>query len=308
MKGLRRPTVWWGGILMGSLAIAGCASTSLQQASAPSSEASADMATGNRAPASLPQDVAQKVAEPAMPQAQPQMVKTAQVAIKLPSVKAGLDRIRAIATQQRGDVIGLQDQAPTEPGLRHTAFLQLRIPQQNLDATLKALATLGSVESQSISAEDVSTQLVDYGARLRNLRNTEEMLLKIMNRSGSVGDVLKVAQELSNVRSSIEQIDAQLKDLQSRVAYSVVSVNLEEAVASVPQQQPLTVQLKDSWEQATHSVGGFTTGLLKLCLWLTAYSPYWVTLAIAAIFLYRHFHPSTEPTATVPSEPPTSSP
>lgn len=67
---------------------------------------------------------------------------------------------------------------------------------------------MGTVENQMITAEDVSDQLVDVQARLRNLRKSEEMVLKIMERSGSVGDVLKAANELSTIRESIERIDA----------------------------------------------------------------------------------------------------
>ncbi len=59
------------------------------------------------------------------------------------------------------------------------------------------------------------------------MQKTESTLLEIMERSGSVSDVLKVAQELSDVRQSIEQINAQLKSLQNQVAYSTITLKLE---------------------------------------------------------------------------------
>ena len=43
---------------------------------------------------------------------------------------------------------------------------------------------------------------------------------------------LKVAQELSNVRQSIEQINAQIKSLQNQIAYSTISLKLEQSVNS----------------------------------------------------------------------------
>ena len=124
----------------------------------------------------------------------------------------------------RGDLLRLDDAIPTDPTQRHTATLELRVPQAKLDLTLDQIAALGTVQSRSVSAEDVSNQLVDFKARLRNLRKSEDVVRGIMERSGSVGDVLKVSQELSNIRNAIEQIDAQLQQLQTQVAYATISL------------------------------------------------------------------------------------
>jgi len=72
-----------------------------------------------------------------------------------------------------------------------------------------------------------------------------------MDRSGSIADVLSVAKELSNVQQSIEQIDAQLKNLQNQ------------------------------WNNSTHSLSECTVILLKLGIWLIVYSPYWLILVAA---------------------------
>jgi hypothetical protein len=105
-----------------------------------------------------------------------------------------------------------------------------------------------------------------------------------MKRSGSVGDVLKVTQELSKVRESIEQIDAQLKNLTNRIAYSTITLKLEAAVSSSTSLQPLESDVKNAWSNATQSVGELTRDLLKLAIWLVAYSPYLLLLS-GAIWL-----------------------
>jgi len=299
--------------LMGGMLVTSCASSLAPSASMDSAPGAAPMEAA--APLAESADLAakQSVANQAgsteaaagVPQAAPKLVKTAQVTLTVDSVKQSIAKVTAIARQQQGDLLGLQDQIPPDQGIRHTASLQLRVPSAKLDATLNALTALGTVQQQAITAEDVSTQLVDFQARLRNLRNTEAMLLKIMTRSGGISDVLKVSQELSNVRSQIEQIDAQFTDLSNRVAYSVVNVNLEESIASIPPQPPLANELQESWEQASHAVGQFTVGLMKLGIWLVAYSPYWLFLAIAATVFLQRRRPHTPPPATDLAEPPT---
>jgi len=37
--------------------------------------------------------------------------------------------------------------------------------------------------------------------------------------------------------------------------------------------------MQESWGKATYSVGEFTLGLFSLCLWLLAYSPYFLLMA-----------------------------
>jgi len=231
---------------------------------------------------------------PAAPQSEPQMVRRAQMKLDVESVAEVLDQVEAIAQQHQGDIIGLQEQVPRKGGDRHTAFITLRVPQAQLNETLDSLNALGKIQSQSITAEDVSTQLVDYQARLKNLRQTEEMLLAIMKRAGDMADVLRVAQEVSTVRQSIETLDAQLANLQTQVAYSVVTVTVEETVPTLGTQTPAAEAIAITWQQATHSVSQFTVTLLKLLTWLAAYSPYILTILLAAWF-YRHHHQATTP-------------
>jgi hypothetical protein len=230
-------------------------------------------------------------AEPAtansLPRSQPQLIKTATLQITVPGVMQTIEQVKTIAQQQQGDVLNLNDRLPTEANRHRTASLQIRVPQAKLDAALQALKKLGEVDSQSVTAEDVSTQLVDFQARLKNLRRTEEMLLDIMGRSGGMTDVLRVSQELSGVRSQIEQITAQLSAMQNQVAYSVIRLNLLEAKATVRSQPAVDTQISNTWDSATHSFSKLTVDLLQLGIWLLVYSPYWVVLGAIAFYGYR---------------------
>lgn len=241
-----------------------------------------------------------------VPRSQPQLVKTADLVISVESVEASLDAVQQIIQQQQGDLLGLQDSAPTNDRSHHTATIQIRVAQTRLESALQALKALGTVQRQSISAEDVSDQLVDYQARLRNLKKTEETLLEIMERSGEVGDVLKVAQELSNVRNSIEQITAQLSNLQNRVNFSTINLSLQETIANLPPQRSTETQVQETWNQATRSLGAFTVDLLQLGIWLLVYSPYWLVLAGIGLITYSRLKPRQPNLSTQNIDPPSS--
>ena len=272
----RKPTLLLT-VLMGGVIFTSCAS-------APNLPNALKNETTASQPAASPLSdtaISQKAETAQVPRSRPQLIKKAAISLIVDSVDKSVNAVSEIINKQQGDLISLQEQQPTKTNARHTASIQLRVPQNLLQPTLDELAKLGTVQSRNISAEDVGDRLVDIQARLTNLRKTEVNLQKIMDRAGSVRDVLSVAQELSQVRQSIEQIDAQLKNLTNQVAYSTITLKLEATVSSNGTQRALGSQLQESWNKSTNSFGDFTVGLLKLGIWLMVYSPY--LLALAAI-------------------------
>jgi Domain of unknown function (DUF4349) len=203
-----------------------------------------------------------------------QLIKTASLELRVQNVEKTTQKVTAVVTARGGDLLGLQDQAPKDLETRRTATFKFRVPQAELDATLTDLAKLGTIETRAIQAEDVSSQIVDSEARLRNLRKSETVVLGIMERSGSVADVLKVSQELGQIRSQVEQIQAQVQNLKGQVAYSSINLTLRAAIAQNQRGEPLGDRLKETWSQSTHAVGETTTNLLRLALWLLVFSPY----------------------------------
>ncbi|WP_234710947.1 DUF4349 domain-containing protein [Nostoc punctiforme] len=213
------------------------------------------------------------------------------------SVDRTIDAVSQIINQQQGDLIGLKQQQPKSDNPRYTATIQLRIPENRLEPTLEELAKLGTVESRNITVEYVGDRLVDFQARLTNLQRTEANFQKIMDRAGSITDVLSVAQQLSNVRETIEQINAQLKSLQNQVAYSTITLNLEAAVSSTSSQPAFGLQVQETWNNSTHSLSAFSVGLLKLGIWLIVYSPYLLIL-VALVYGFSRWRRNHLPEST----------
>ncbi|MEM6502562.1 MAG: DUF4349 domain-containing protein, partial [Cyanobacteria bacterium P01_C01_bin.89] len=199
----------------------------------------------------------------------------ANITVRVDSVNEAVNALRTIAQKYNGDILSLN---ASENGDRPSANVQLSIPQNTLEAALEDASLLGTVDSSTVSANDVTNQIVDADARLRNLRRTEQQYLKILDRAGAIKDVLAVTEQLNRTRQEIEQIDAQLKSLREQVAYSTLTVNVQQKQAAIALDNPLGQQLGDSWQSATRSMGDLTVGLLKIILWLLAYTPYWLAL------------------------------
>jgi ACT domain-containing protein len=243
-----------------------------------------------------------KAETPATP---PQLIKKATLSLVVKSIDESTKSVTDIVKKRQGDILGFQSEKPPDSSIRQTATLEIRVPQEQLETTLNALVKLGNVQNRAMSAEDVTAQLVDSEARLRNLRKSEEMVLKIMERSGSISDVLKAAKELSNIRESIERIDAQLKSLRNQVAYSTINLTLESAVSAEQTVEPsLGLRMQEAWGQATHSVSELTLSLLSLMIWMLAYSPYFLIIGVAGFYGFNRLKKKQSVLSTQEPKPP----
>ena len=283
----------------GALSLVSCSAANLDSALAPTESGAAatrsvdqplDQATIPSAPEA---EITAQATPPAEAKASPdrpvaQLIKTADLEVVVEDTQTSIDRVRQLIGQTQGDLLQLQDNRGLLDTVPQSAYLQFRVPQSRLDATIETLSELGQVKNRTIRAEDVSNQLVDYEARLRNLRRAEEAVLKILDRSGDVGEILQVAQELSRIREQIEQITAQLQQLKTQVAYSTVNLYLSESVADIPPlERSWGQELKQAWKSSTRSFLGFTQGLLVIMVWLLVYSPYGLVLVGGSFFGYK---------------------
>jgi archaellum component FlaC len=248
---------------------------SVAQAPKPEPAAMADAKPADK------EDPAAKVTAPA-PQ-KPQLIKRAELSLRLESIDKMMAQLRQIVQSKQGDIYDFQDDRSSDNDRHRQATLVLKVPSQVLDATVTEISKLGRVESQGVKSEDVTQQIVDTDARLKNLRQQEDLTRKIMERSGSIRDILAVSKELSAIREQIEQLDASVKNLRQQVAYSTINLKVEEMQSATPSSDAFGVQVQETWKNSTHAAGSLGTNLVLGLLWLLPFIPF---MAIGAGGVY----------------------
>lgn len=157
----------------------------------------------------------------------PMIVRTATLQIvtnDFDAVRAAVDRILS----QMGGFVG-QMNVTGSLGTPRSLRATLRVPAPRLDATLAELKNLGQVVGESQVGDDVTEQVIDLEARLANNRNTEKRLTELLRkRTGDLADVLAAEREIARVREEIERLDAQRKNLEQRVSYATLTLELSE--------------------------------------------------------------------------------
>ena len=164
-------------------------------------------------------------ASPAEPA--PMIARTVSLTIVVKDFAAARASLDSILARHRGYAAQLT--AATAENAPRSLQASLRIPAPELTAALAELKTLGRVQNESQSGEEVTQQHADLAARLENSREAEERLRAILaQRTGKIEDVLQVEEEIARVRGEIEQMEAEQQALEHRVEFASVDLQLTE--------------------------------------------------------------------------------
>ena len=157
----------------------------------------------------------------------PMIARTASLTIVVKDFAASRASLDAILARHHGYSAQLTVATPENDSRSFQA--SLRIPAPELSSAIGDLKTLGRVQNESQSGEEVTQQHADLVARLQNSRETEQRLRDILaQRTGKIEDVLQVEEEIARVRGEIESMEADQQALEHRVDFATVDIQLSE--------------------------------------------------------------------------------
>lgn len=159
------------------------------------------------------------------------IVRTGSLALQVDDVAAALRAGRA-SIDALGGYIGASRESNHDD--QPTAMITYRIPVERWDDALAALRGHAlKVVEENTDALEVTDQLVDLAARIRNLKASEEALIAIQVKADKIADVLEVQRRLTDVRGEIEQLEAQRTGIEDRVAFATLDVSYGVEIAAV---------------------------------------------------------------------------
>ena len=234
-----------------------------------------------------------------MPQpSAPMIARTVSLSLVVRDFEASRLTLDAVLARHRGYAANLN--ASTQQNAARSLQASLRIPAAELSASVAELKALGHIENESQNGEEVTQQHADLVARLKNSRETEQRLEAILlQRTGKIGDVLAVEQEIARVRGEIEQMEAQQKSLEHRVDFATIDLNLaEEYKAEMGTPSPsISTRFHNALVVGYRNARDSVVGLL---VFFAEYGPFaliWLAvLAALAWFLRRRWIRATSQT------------
>jgi hypothetical protein len=228
-------------------------------------------------------------------QAGPMIARTVSLALIAKDFDSSRASLDAILARHNGYSANLT--ANTPQGAARSLQTSLRIPAPDLSAALAELKSLGRVELENQNGEEVTQQHADLVARLKNSRETEQRLQAILTqRTGKIGDVLEVEQEIARVRGEIEQMEAERENLEHRVDFATIDLKLsEEYKAKLDSPAPAISTLIHN--AAVNGYRNVADTLLSIVLFFAEYGPvlaFWLLLfSVPAWLVWRRRRQAT---------------
>ncbi|HYH93021.1 MAG TPA: DUF4349 domain-containing protein [Candidatus Saccharimonadales bacterium] len=162
------------------------------------------------------------------------IVRTGTIDLEVTDVPVALrtarDAIRALggyigASQTRND------------GDTPVASITYRIPADRWEDALDVLRGLNGLTTKVVAeqtdAVEVTGQVLDLEARIKNLRSSEAALQVIAANAVKISDVLEVQNQLTQVRGQIESLTAALTDLEDRASFATLTASFTVPVVAV---------------------------------------------------------------------------
>lgn len=166
-----------------------------------------------------------KVADAAARPPELLVIRTGRLVVEVADLTAAVaaadERIAAL-----GGYVGASEE--NAAGDESSASIIYRVPANRWSEATSGIRSLAERVVHATSAtEEVTGQVIDLDARVRNLRATEASFQSIMVQATRIDDVLAVQDQLTHVREEIERLVAQKEALEERAAFGTLTVVFE---------------------------------------------------------------------------------
>lgn len=209
------------------------------------------------------------------------IIKTGYMTMVVQSITDSLDNIAAVANELGGYVVS----SNKNEGTRVTSgYITIRVPAPKYDEAISRLREIAiRVPSESTNTEDVTEEYIDLKARLSNLKATETQYLELLKKAGTVDEMLKVQQALSDVRGQIEQIEGRIQYLERTSDMSLINITLNEEQAFH----------ENGWnpgeilKSAVRGLATFGKVLVNILIWVAVFIPLWAIIGVVVWLIIR---------------------
>jgi hypothetical protein len=170
----------------------------------------------------------------------------------------------------------------SDAGEGREARLVFRVPSERFMETVVAVRTLGEVQSETTTTEDITKAYADLATRLAVGEQTVARLRALLDsRTAKLADVLAVEKELARAVTELEAMKGERRFYDQQVAVSTLTLVLvERSHARLIQ---LTAPVSRAWESALDVLGTSLSALL----YVVVFALPWLLLGLAVRWLIQ---------------------
>ena len=217
------------------------------------------------------------------------------------------DAARESITQTVGELGGwFESRRLSQGGSRRYLTCVIRVPAKNFSMLLDRVGEAAHVTDRGEDSQNVSEAYYDTEARLTTQRTKLERLQQLLSQAENMEDIISLESAISETELQIEYLTGSLRQYDSLIDYSTVTVNLRE-VYRLTSDEEVPVTFGQRLGSALAS--GLRNGIVNLEDFIIALARNWLSILVwaaviaAIVLLVRrlgkrrkvHFPPSPKP-------------
>jgi hypothetical protein len=240
-------------LLLAASVVAGCGSHGDRTGGRASSEADSAAGgsldrVGNTGNAQAPSSAARAADAASVSKAEVErraVISTGDVELVSDDVSATRAKVDAVLAQLGGHVAD-ENTTTDDRGTVRRTHLVVRVPSRRFDEAMRDLSDTASLRSSSRQAEDVTTRVIDLGARIAAERAGVHRLRQLVSSTADLRALLDVERALTQRQGRLESLRQQQAYLADQTSQASITVDVTRMTAVAPAQA---------------SGGGFVAGL-----------------------------------------------
>ncbi|MDR7252361.1 hypothetical protein J2X46_001337 [Nocardioides sp. BE266] len=185
---------------------------------------------------------------PTTPATERAIISSGTVSLTSKDVGSARQDVQRIVDAQGGEVTE-ETTETDDDGEASYARLVVRVPSSTFDAAMQALEDVAVLRSSNRGSEDVTTQVIDTGVRVRAQEASLKRVELLLSEAKTLKDIIWIESQLTNRQAELDSLKSQQNWLKDQTSLSTITVDISE------KHEP-KAEKKDDDEPA-----GFLTGL-----------------------------------------------
>ena len=153
------------------------------------------------------------------------VIRNANLTVTVEDAREAKDKLVRDIEDAKGFVEISELHADEEKVISH---IKARVPVNAFSGVLAQARAMGELKAENATGEDVTLQIVDADARIKELRIKEEQFRILLAKTSKMSEILQIKERIANVRGDIASMTAQRDTLKNMADMSFLDATFEQ--------------------------------------------------------------------------------
>lgn len=236
-------------------------------------------------------DYSEEVAE----DVEKKIIKTYRLNLESLDFDSASNAIVQEAESLGGYISSSSERGNASTGSRRSASYTVRVPANAVEAYIDLISKNCNVLNSSLSTQDVTDSYYDSKSRLESLEIQEARLMELLDKAGTLNELLAIEDKLTDVRAQINSLNKELQLLDKSVDYSYVYIDITEVIEYKVEKTTYLARLGESFVDSFENFAEFTGNAVIVFVWML---PFLLVGGVVAVIVVLVVKKNKRKTAT----------